>query len=277
MTASYLAPFAVLLPLCLLLVYTLAARVEARGPAGPGLAVALQRAGDVLAIFLISGAVIGGSVHGESLAADALWAAVFGLCALAVFFLASRLSVRALFGDRLGEELARDNAAAGLCAAAHALATGIIAARAMAGSNLQHLGLSLTFFVLAQLSLHLLVFGFRALTSYDDREEIIGDNLAAALSYAGITLAAALIVGRAVEGEFTGWLPSLRGYGVALAQGLCIYPVRQIVVQGLLLHARPTLRGGPLDHAIARERSLAMGALEGATYVAAALLLQRVS
>jgi hypothetical protein len=52
--------------------------------------------------------------------------------------------------------------------------------------------------------------------------------------------------------------------------------VRQLFVQTVLLGARFTLRGGRLDQGIAAERSMGMGAMEAASYVAAALLVTRL-
>ena len=147
----------------------------------------------------------------------------------------------------------------------------------MAGSDLRSLGISLVFFVLGQITLHVVVSLFRALTTYDDEEQIAGENLAAALSYAGLAIAVAIIVARATEGDFGGWAVSLRGYGGVLLGILALYPVRQLFVQMLLLRAPLSLRGGPLDEGIAVQRSEAIGALEAATYVATALSIARLA
>lgn len=277
MTPRYLAPFALLLPIGMLAVLRLTERLSRTSGTvvldRRNLARSLLWCGNIIAVFLITGAVLSDSVRGESLLADALWTAIFGSCSLALLAIFTTIGGKALLGSRLSAQLDRDNPAAGLAAAAHAVATGIITAKALSGHSIQHLGLSLAFFLLCQLSLNLMLVGFRALTAYDDAEEIHGGNLAAALSYAGVTIAVALVVGRAVEGEFTGWEASLRAYAVALAEGLLIYPARQIVVEGLILGHRPTLRGGPLDAAIGAGRQAGVGALEGATYFAAAILM----
>ena len=72
--------------------------------------------------------------------------------------------------------------------------------------------LTIVFFLIAQVTLHLLVILFRTLTLYAEDEEIMGENVAAALSYAGAMLAVAIIVGHAAEGTFEGWGASLRAY-----------------------------------------------------------------
>jgi uncharacterized membrane protein YjfL (UPF0719 family) len=155
--------------------------------------------------------------------------------------------------------------------ALHALMTNL------AGHDMESLGLSLVFFVIGQLTLHVFVSLFRALTTYDDGEQIAGENLAAALSYAGIAIAVSIIIARATEGEFTGWESSLKGYGGVVAAALALYPVRQLFVQMLLLRAPFALRGGPLDEGIDVQRSEGIGALEAATYVATALSISRLA
>ena len=129
------------------------------------------------------------------------------------------------------------------------------------------------FFVIAQATLHLFVVLFRALTLYAEDQEIMGENVAAAVSYAGATLAIALIVGHAVEGDFEGWGVSLRSYAVALASSLVLYPVRQLGVQTLMLRQRFALRGGALDRLVAQERNVGVSAVEAVSYLAVAVLL----
>jgi uncharacterized membrane protein YjfL (UPF0719 family) len=109
-------------------------------------------------------------------------------------------------------------------------------------------------------------------TTYPDGEEIAGENQAAALSYGGAAIALALIIGHAIDGPFAGWVPSLRAYAAALGLALALYPVRQLVVGGLLLGQRPRFRGGELDRAVGQRRSVGVAAVEAAAYLATALL-----
>ena len=131
--------------------------------------------------------------------------------------------------------------------------------------------------MIAQATLHLLVLLFRRLTLYAEDQEIIGENVAAALSYAGVMLALAIIVGHAVEGDFDGWGTSMKAYAIALASALVLYPVRQLGVQTLLLGQRFALRGGGLDQLVARERNVGASAVEAVSYIAAAALLTGVA
>jgi uncharacterized membrane protein YjfL (UPF0719 family) len=238
---------------------------------------ALLHVGQVLGVFFVATAVTASSVTGASLGHDVLWVAIYGLVGLAFVAVSGHLGTKVLLESALAPEIDRGNAAAGLAAGAHYAATGWLTSKALAGSDLRGLGLSLVFFLLAQATLHLLVILFRALTSYDDAAQIRSENLAAAVSYAGITLGVGILVGHAVDGDFEGWTASLLGYGKALLGGLAFWPVRQIVVQGLLLGLgfRP-IRGG-LDTAIGERRNVGAAALEAVCYVATALAVIRLS
>jgi uncharacterized membrane protein YjfL (UPF0719 family) len=287
-SSLYFLGFGVATTLGLLLVFVAAQRLvspadtfRASAGAKPGehgsAARALVLVGNVLAIFLIASSIVAGSVQGQSLRQDVTWVAAYGAAALVLFIAFAKLGELVLVKSRLPSELARGNVAAGLAAGSHAVATGIIVARAIAGTGLRGLGVSAIFFLLAQVSFYLLTTLFRWLTSYDDEEEIIGENLAAAFSYSGCAIGVALLVGHAVEGQFVGWAKSLQGYGFALVFGLLFYPVRQLLVEGLFLRARPSLYGGALDQAIGRDRNVGVGALEAIAYVATALAIGRIA
>ncbi len=237
----------------------------------------LLQVGQVLAVFRLAAAAVRNTIEGEDLGRDALWASAMAILGLLLLVASGRVGIMLLLRSRLPHEIERGNTAAGVAAGAHYVATGIITARAVAGNDLQSLGLSLAFFVLAQVTLHVFVSLFRALTVYDDAEQIQGENLAAAISYGGVAIAVAILIARALEGDFVSWGVSLRGYGVALLFAFALWPVRQLFVQGLLLGFTPTLRGGKLDDAIAAHRNLGMGMLEAVTYVATALSITRLA
>ena len=237
----------------------------------------LLRAGQVLAVFLVAAAAVKNSVTGESVVHDLVWVTAFGVAGLALVEVTGLIGIRLLLQSRLPNEIARGNVAAGIAGGANFVATGIVTSHALAGNDLRSVGLSLAFFLLAQVTLHVFVSLFRALTTYDDAEQIHGENVAAAISYAGVLIAIAIIVARAVQGDFVGWAVSLRGYGSVLLAAIALYPVRQIFVQTLLLRAPFTLRGGRLDTGIAAERNAAMGTLEAACYIATALSIAHLA
>jgi uncharacterized membrane protein YjfL (UPF0719 family) len=240
-----------------------------RGNAARG----MMQVGQVLGAFLIGAAAVKGCVHGLGLAHDVPRVAAFAVLGLALMMGIGHLGLRLLLGSHLPAELARGNVAAGVAAGGHYVATALITSRAVAGGDLHDLGIALAFFALGQLTLHVFITLFRALTVYDDAEQIQGENLAAALSYAGVSIAVGIIIGRALEGDFAGWVVSLEGYGEVLLFLLALYPVRQILVQMVLLGAPFALRGGRLDTGIAAERNAGLGALEAVTYIAAALAI----
>jgi len=233
----------------------------------------MLQVGQVFGAFLIASSSVKGVAHGVDLVRDVTHVAFFACVALGLVMLLGHLGCRLLLSSRLPAELARGNVAAGVAAGAHYVATAIITSRAVSGGELHDLGVSLAFFALGQLTLHVFITLFRALTVYDDAEQIQGENLAAALSYAGISIAVAIIIGRALDGDFAGWGPSLKGYGEVLFLLLALYPVRQILVQVVLLGAPFTFRGGKLDAGIGAERNAGLGALEAVTYVATALAI----
>ncbi len=239
----------------------------------PNTAQRLALAGDVLAVLLVAASVVKYNVLGQSATHDVVSVLIMGATGLALVQLAGSLGVRALLGAHLPVELARGNVAAGLAAGAHYMAMGVLARHAVAAQDWRSWGLSLVFFSLAVFVQLGAVSLFRALTTYDDDEHIRGGNLAASLSYAGVSLASALVVSRALEGDFSTWRASLTGFALLSACVLGLYPVRQLLVQGLWLKAAPSLRGGAIDDAIAQDRDVGTAALEAGSYLGSALAL----
>jgi uncharacterized membrane protein YjfL (UPF0719 family) len=238
---------------------------------------AMLQVGQVFGVFLVAASAVKGGVHYAGVAADVVVVGVSAVIALALLMVTGHLGIRALLGARLPAELLRGNTAAGVAAGAHYVAVAVVTARSVSAGNLREIGLSLAFFVLGQVTLLIFITLFRALTTYDDAEQIHGENLAAALSYAGVSVAVAVIIARALEGDFVSWGESLRGYGGVLLFLLALYPVRQVLVQGVLLGAPFTFRGGRLDVGVAAERNNGMGALEAVTYLATAFAIAELA
>jgi uncharacterized membrane protein YjfL (UPF0719 family) len=276
MSALYVTAFAVGTALLLLLVSSVMRRGLAADVKSGNDAQRLEAVGEVLGAFVIAGAAVHEAVQGESVTQDAMMCAAYGTIGVAATMLTGRLGARLLLGDLKGE-LARNNQAAGVAAAAQLLACALVTSRSVVGSDLHGLGLSLAFFALGQATLLVFVSLFRALTTYDDAEQIHGENLAAGVSYAGVTIAVGIVVARAVEGDFEGWLTSLKGYGAVLLSLVALWPVRQLFVQTILLRGPLHLRGGALDVAIAQRRSAGMAALEASSYLATALAIAHIA
>jgi uncharacterized membrane protein YjfL (UPF0719 family) len=231
------------------------------------------RGGLLLALVLLLSSAWRGSA--ESAAGTPRWltALAFGAAALGLWGAAAWGQQRLLLGGRLRRELGRGNGAAALAAAANQIALALITSRAVYGASAGELPAALAFGGLAIVTWGIFVALFRSVTTYADDQEIAGENVAAALSYAGAALALAIIIGHAVDGPFAGWGRSLRAYGAALALAVALYPVRQLLVEGLLLGKRPRLRGGELDRAVGQRRSVGVAAVEAAAYLATALLV----
>ncbi|MFO0615774.1 MAG: DUF350 domain-containing protein [Polyangiaceae bacterium] len=244
-----------------------------REMAGGNLAGHLLSAGHALAVLLLLPGIVKNCVSGESLSADAISALLFGSAGVVVIELAGALGVKLLVRGSLEREVADGNVAAGVAGAANYVAIGVLASRAIGGTSAKELGISIAFFALSIVTLTIFVGLFRAITTYDDEEQVRGRNLAAAISYAGVSVSVALITARALEGKFTTWEESLTGYALVAVCALILYPVRQIVVQGLLLWRAPTLRGGALDRAIGLERKVGLAVLESFAYVATAITI----
>ena len=273
----YMVCFGAATTLTMLVLFLLGKRSLASDLTKGNVAQRLFAVGQVSAIFLVAANAVKSTVTGGDIGHDAMWVAAFGVVGVILIAVTGELGTWLLLPARLPAEIARGNTAAGLAGGAHYVATGIITSHAMAGNDMESLGISVVFFVLGQVTLHVCVSLFRALTTYDDAEQIAGENLAAALSYGGVAIAVAIIIARAAEGDFSGWESSLKGYAGVLACVVALYPVRQVFVQMLLLRAPLKLRGGPLDLGIAVERSEGIGALEAVTYIATALSITRLA
>lgn len=235
----------------------------------------LVQAARLVSLFLLAGAISGGCRVADDAAASIGWMALFGFGGLLAIEIAQRLGLQALRG--LTDAVRANNLAAGTTAAAHTVAIGILVANVAVGTSFTDFGIAAAAFVVGQVTLLLLVWLFRCLTAYDDRQAILGGNVAAALSHGGLTIALALLIAYATDGDYEGPWPAVRDYALALAEALLVYPLRQFVVQCLILRGRPTLFGGELDRAIGDRADVGAGGLEGATYLAVALLVRSLA
>jgi uncharacterized membrane protein YjfL (UPF0719 family) len=234
---------------------------------------ALLRSGGLLAAFLVTAAAAHGSGPGTSLAGDLPWIVLFAAAAVVLVLAGAWLLDRAFLGSGMGRAIAGGNRAAGLVAASHRIAVAMVARHCLYGADVATLAIGAAFVALGVATLLVFQVLHRKLTHYADDQEIEGQNLAAALSSAGLILALAVIVGHAADGSFQGWGASLRGYAFALLLACGLYPVRQILVSRVILGLPLGLRGRALDRAIMEERDEIVGAVEGLGYLATALLV----
>lgn len=239
-------------------------------------ALQIVRGADVLGALLIGGATTAATIHGVDWLVSLMWTALFALLAGSAQSLASALGLRALLGGLVTLELSRANLAAGVLAAGYELAFALLAAGCLVGDAAADLGPDLAFFVLGLAAFHLLIVGFRALTPWDDAEQIRDGNVAAALTHAALVVAIGLLVSHATEGDFDGWHASLHAFIQVVSFAILLVPVRVGLVQALLLRRGWQWRGGALDRLVGAERNIGVAVLEGAALMGMALALRAV-
>lgn len=177
---------------------------------------------------------------------------------------------RVFLGMGMQEQLAARNVAAAIVVAGVYIATSLTYSGGLVGEG-GGFWIMLLFFLLGQLALLGITYAFRWLTHYDDVQEIASGNIAAAFALAGLLIAVGLIVRRAVAGDYLGFLPSLGSFLLALVVVVVLYPVRQVVVQWLILGGPIHWRASLLESEIVHDRNVAAGLLEATAYVTTAL------
>ncbi len=239
-------------------------------------ALGVALAGYVFGVLLIIADVLTGPAH-EDWKSDALWVAVYGIAG--IFFLAfvATIELRLLLSSDVLASVRQGNVAGGIASGACYVATAQIIAATVSGENVGGTWTeALAFFVIGQITLLFVTYVFRLLTAYNDADEIRKGNIAASVSYAGLLIAVSIIVGNAVRGDFVDYPTGLVEYGKALLVVAALYPVRQFLVQGLLLGCGYGLYGGRLDEEIGRDRNAGAAVIEAVAYIAAALLSARM-
>jgi uncharacterized membrane protein YjfL (UPF0719 family) len=214
------------------------------------------------------------SAPGQGLWWDVLDVLLYGGLGIILLTAVSLLSCRFFLGLRVREQLEARNVAAAIVVAGVYVATSLTYSGALSGEG--SFWTLLLFFVLGQLALLGITYVFRWLTGYDDVQEIASGNLAAGIALAGLLVAMGVIVGNAAAGDFTGLGDSLLSFLLALVVVLVFYPVRQLVVQCLILGGPVRWRGILLDGEIARDRNIAAGLLEAVAYLATAFFVTYV-
>ena len=238
-------------------------------------AVAIALGGFILGVVNVIIPVLGGSSH--SFWRDITGVMTYGLGGIIAMEITGNVFgfYNRSTGLNLREESLKGNVAAGIVGAAQYIAASQIVSGALSGDG-GAISPTIVFWAAGVIALVVLTHLFRLLTSYDDVAELRGGNVAAAIGYGGLLIAMGTMIGFAVSGEFTGYASGFRGFGLMLIAALAVYPVRQFVVQVLILGAGLKFRGGILDREIAKDRNLGAGVLEAIGYYATALIVTRV-
>jgi uncharacterized membrane protein YjfL (UPF0719 family) len=212
------------------------------------------------------------SAPGRGLWRDVLDVLLYGGLGIILLTAVALVSCRLFLGLRVREHLEAHNVAAAIVVAGVFVATSLTYSGTLSGEG-GGFWVLLLFFVLGQLALLGMTYVFRWLTDYDDVQEIASGNIAAGLALAGLLVAMGIVVGRAVAGDFIGLGESLWHFFLALLVFVVFYPVRQLVVQGLILGGSLHWRAMLLDREIAQDKNVAAGLLEAMAYIATSLFI----
>lgn len=234
-------------------------------------AAALTVAGYFLGVFVALAGVMAAPTKG--LVADVLSFGAFGLAGVGVLF-ASLFAAPLVGGIKLQRDIVENhNVGAAMVLFATFVATGAIFNGAVRGegSGIEHWVALLVFQLLGQIVLAIMAHVFEYITPYDLHKEIVeGKNLAAAAGYAGALIAMGMILHNAVLGDLVNWTTDLRAFAIWCLPLLLLWPVRALVVNGVLLGFKN------LNHEIANDRNVGAGVIEASTYIGFALLLMNV-
>ena len=231
-------------------------------------AVAITIAGYLLGVLIALSGVMASPSRG--LVADLLGFGAFGLAGVVILFLS-------VFGAPLvgGVSLRRDivehrNVGSALVLFATFIATGFIFAGAVRGEGVAGPMAWVTLLVFQAVGQVLLIataYLFGSIARFQLQTQIAtGHNLAAAVGFAGALVAIGIVLNRALTGSFVGWTVSLGSVLLYSLPLVLIWPVRYLVVNGMLLGFRN------LDREIAVDRNVGVGVVEAAAYIGIALL-----
>jgi uncharacterized membrane protein YjfL (UPF0719 family) len=201
------------------------------------LAVGIRRAGLYLGIAI----ALAGSIGGESqnLLSDVLTLSADGVLILLCLFSTRFINDKIMLGHiNNDQECMRGNAAVGTVEACMYIATGFVINGSLSGlsnSLLESILSTIVFFLLGQFAL--LVFGYlyELITSYNVRDEIKNNNLAAGIGLGGILIALGIILRASIEGPFTGWVTDIANFGIYALYGIIMLLIFRVIIDKILL------------------------------------------
>jgi uncharacterized membrane protein YjfL (UPF0719 family) len=229
-------------------------------------------AGKVISLFILSIASISVSVHNSALINFAWSFGYAALGLLVVFSFISPFIRRTILPSEINELILGGNLSAGICSASVSVAIALIYCGVVGADNQFAHTPAIVFFFLGLIAFILAAKLYRYLTAYDDIQQIREDNRAVAVSYSSLIISVAIIVEAAVSGDFIDWNTSFIKFSIALADIALLYPIRQILIQGLFLGGGYKIYGGRLDYEIAKDKNIGAAFIEAAGYMGAAFL-----
>ena len=181
-----------------------------------------------------------------------------------------------LYKFKTEKEIIEDqNAGAGAVEFAVYIAVGLVIAAATAGAGasgdeatiVESIIRSVVFFVLGMAVLMAFALFYQMTTPFDIHEEIEKDNAAVGIALAGNLVAIALVIFKAVFGEFVGWTEGLVSFVVFAVIGFVLLYVVRIIVDLALLP------GTKVADELAVDRNLGVAFIESGVVISAALIL----
>src|SRR6185436_4535378 len=164
-------------------------------PSDINLARPLARVGFIIGVALLAGVVVDGVLReSQDWLSGLRWGGAYAAVGIVLLWTTGAVVGVLFLRGRLRAEIARGNLAAGLVAGANFVAAGWILESCFFGRDLRSLAVSACFFLVGVAALIVLQLLYRGLTRYADDQEVMGENVASALSYAGVTLALAVVV-----------------------------------------------------------------------------------
>ena len=181
-----------------------------------------------------------------------------------------------LYKFKTEKEIIQDqNAGSGAVEFAVYVAVGLVIAAATAGTGasaddatvVDSIVRSVVFFVLGMAVLIAFALFYQVTTPFDIHEEIEKDNAAVGIALAGNLVAIALVIFKAVFGEFIGWTESIVSFAVFAVIGFVLLYVVRIIVDFALLP------GTRVADELAVDRNTGVAFIESGVVISVALIL----
>ena len=197
------------------------------------IAVGLRRAGLYLGVAIAISGTLDGSSKGFFI--DIIQLLVDGFIIIGFMFSARFINDVIMFNHINNDEEciktfqlsngseSTGNTAVGVVEAGMYIATGFILSGSFSGSGgsfFQGIASAILFFIVGQITLLFFGFIYENITSFNVRDEIKNNNLAAGIGLGGILIALGIILKASISGPFTGWTNDLLSFGIYAAFGI---------------------------------------------------------
>jgi uncharacterized membrane protein YjfL (UPF0719 family) len=230
------------------------------------LAVSVSMTGYLLAVVIvILGAFLGPAKNFIDDIGKFIGYAVLGILLLNISrFINDKFLLRKFCNVK--ELIDEQNVGAGAVEFGAYIASGLVVAGSIHGEG-GGVHTALAFFVLSQVALIVFTFLYDLITPFDVHDEIEKGNVAAGVAFGGTLAALGVILLKGTVGDFIGWRYNLINFALSAGSSLIFLPLVRMLLDKILL---PNL---DLNHAISRDRNVAVGCLEMTVAVSFAVIL----